>query len=76
MRYFEHAFIFISGPHLGVVNSGSNFRSAGWDAQLLCPSIVQGNAVFVFVLFVRLFETGFLCVILTILNSLCRPGWP
>jgi hypothetical protein len=22
------------------------------------------------------FETGFLCVALAVLNSLCRPGWP
>jgi hypothetical protein len=29
---------------------------------------------FCFVLF--FFETGFLCLALAILNSLCRPGWP
>ena len=22
------------------------------------------------------FETGFLCTVLAVLNSLCRPGWP
>jgi hypothetical protein len=41
-----------------------------------CRSLhLIGSFVVVVVLFL-FFETGFLCVALAILNSLCRPGWP
>lgn len=45
-KSFEHAFTFISGPDLGVVNSGPNPASGGWDGQFLCVSLAQGSAVF------------------------------
>lgn len=35
MKYFDHTFEFISGPDLGVVNSGPNPGSGGWDGQFL-----------------------------------------
>jgi hypothetical protein len=38
-------------------------RNAGWVG-------------FLFVCFCFCFETGFLCIALAALDSLCRPGWP
>jgi hypothetical protein len=32
--------------------------------------------LFICLLVCLFFETGFLCVALAVLNSLCRPGWP
>lgn len=34
----EQAFTFIRGPDLGVVSSGSDLGSGGWDGQLLSVS--------------------------------------
>lgn len=35
LGYLEQVFTFIAGPDLGVVNSGSNLGSGGWDGQFL-----------------------------------------
>lgn len=34
-EYLEQVFTFFSGPDLGVVNSGSNLGSDGWDGPFL-----------------------------------------
>jgi hypothetical protein len=50
------------------------------DTQDLCQSTdtcaVVTQELFLVVVVVVVFQTGFLCIALASWNSLCRPGWP
>ena len=40
-----------------------------WSRGIFAPSSLKSNSIF-------FFSGEFLCVALTVLDSLCRPGWP